>query len=130
MMTDPISDMLTRLRNALAVKKQEVVLPYSKMKFALAKVLEKEGYLVAVEKVTKAKFPMLRVEFKYENNVAAMQRLKRVSKPGRRVYSKSTELPNVESGFGMAIISTPNGLMTNREARSRRLGGEVICEIV
>lgn len=130
MMTDPISDMLTRLRNALAVKKQEVVLPYSKMKFALAKVLEKEGYLVAVEKVTKAKFPMLRIEFKYENKVPAMQSLKRVSKPGRRVYAKSTELPNVESGFGMAIISTPNGLMTNREARSRRLGGEVICEII
>jgi small subunit ribosomal protein S8 len=129
MMTDSISDMLTRIRNAQAVKKSEIVLPYSKMKFAIAKILEKEGYIAKAEQVTEAKFPMLKLVLRYEGNTPAIQMVRRVSKPGRRVYAKTTELPVVLANIGIAIISTPNGLMTNKEARARRLGGEIICEI-
>lgn len=128
-MTDPISDMLTRIRNAQAVKKSEVVLPFSKVKFAIAKILESEGYVTKAEQITERKFPQLRVELKYQNSQPKIQSVKRVSKPGRRVYAKSSDLPRVLSDFGFAIISTPNGMMTNKEARARRLGGEVICEI-
>ncbi|MCR4314121.1 MAG: 30S ribosomal protein S8 [Candidatus Uhrbacteria bacterium] len=129
MMTDPISDMLTRIRNAQAVRKTDVTLPYSNLKFAIAKILEKEGYVMHVLQVTEAKFPMIRLELGYENNQPKIHDIRRVSRPGARVYAKSTELPTVLSNIGMAIISTPNGLMTNKEARSRHLGGEVICEI-
>ncbi|MBT5808056.1 30S ribosomal protein S8 [Candidatus Uhrbacteria bacterium] len=129
MMTDPISDMLTRIRNAQAVRKPEIVLPFSKVKFAIAKILQKETYVSGVEKVTEAKFPMLRIQLRYDEKKPRIQMLKRISKPGRRVYAKSNELPTVLSNIGIAIISTPNGLMTNKEARTRHLGGEVICEI-
>ncbi len=129
MITDPISDMLTRIRNASAVKKPEVVLPYSNMKYSIAKILEREGYLGKVEKDTDEKFAVLRIELKYQDATPVIAKLSRVSKPGRRVYAKHNELPNVLSGMGMAIVSTPNGLMTNKEARKRHLGGEVICEI-
>lgn len=128
-MTDPISDMLTRIRNAQAVRKSEVALPFSKIKFAIAKILEKEGYVSKVEQATDAKFPIIRIELSYESNKPKIQTLRRVSRPGSRVYVKSTEMPVVLSGIGIAILSTPNGLMTNREAATRRLGGEFICEI-
>lgn len=129
MMTDPISDMLTRIRNAQAVRKPEIVLPYSNLKFAIAKILEKEGYVAHASEVTQAKFPMIRVELSYEHNQPKIHEVRRVSRPGARVYAKSTELPTVLSNIGIAIVSTPNGLMTNKEARSRHLGGEVLCEI-
>ncbi len=129
MMTDPISDMLTRIRNAQAVKKPEIVLPYSNVKFSIAKILEKEGYVGRVQKTEEEKFPQLKVELQYEENQPKIHAIKRVSKPGRRVYAKSAELPRVLSDIGIAIISTPNGLMTNKEARARHLGGEVICEV-
>lgn len=129
MMTDPISDMLTRIRNASMVRKQTVDVPMSKVKFALAKVLEKEGYLAGVEKTDGLKHPVLRLKLKYEGRNSNIESIQRVSKPGRRVYVKTEDLPYVRSGHGIAIISTPNGLMTNNEARKRRLGGEIICEI-
>ncbi len=129
MITDPISDMLTRIRNAQLVKKQDVVLPYSNIKFHIAKILEKESYVSKVEHVTEQKFPKIKIELKYKGVKPAIQVIKRVSKPGCRIYAKSDSLPNVLSGLGVAIISTPNGLMTNKEARARHLGGEVICEI-
>ncbi|OGL96096.1 30S ribosomal protein S8 [Candidatus Uhrbacteria bacterium RIFOXYB12_FULL_58_10] len=129
MMTDPISDMLTRLRNAFAVRKREVVLPYSNVKFAIAKILEKEGYVSGVEKVTQGKFPSLKMSLAYRDGEPALLEVHRVSTPGHRVYTKCTEMPRVKSDMGIAIISTPNGLMTNKEARSRKLGGEVICEV-
>lgn len=128
-MTDPISDMLARIRNAQAAKKTEILLPFSKVKFHIAKILEKEGYVSAAEEVSVGKFSQLRIELKYLNHQPSIQMIKRVSKPGHRVYAKSTELPRVLSDIGIAIISTPNGLMTNKEARARRLGGEVICEV-
>jgi small subunit ribosomal protein S8 len=129
MMTDPISDMLTRIRNAGMVKKTTVDIPMSKVKFALAKIFEKEGYVGVVELVEEAKRSLIRVVLNYEDGRNKISSIKRVSTPGRRVYVKTDSLPRVQSGLGMAVISTPNGLMTNREARKRRLGGEVICEI-
>ena len=129
MITDPISDMLTRIRNAQLVRKSEVVLPYSRMKFAIAKILEEEGYVGQVEQLEEAKLPRLRVALTYEHGSPKITKIQRVSRPGRRVYAKSTQMPRVLSDFGIAIISTPNGLMTNKEARARHLGGEVICEV-
>ena len=129
MITDPISDMLTRIRNASMVKKQYVDIPLSKMKFAIAKIFESENFVAKVEMVEAGKRPVIRVHLKYENAQPVITTVKRVSKPGRRVYVKTDELPASRSGFGMSIVSTPNGLMTSAEARKRRLGGEVICEV-
>ncbi len=129
MMTDPISDMLTRIRNASAVKKPEIVLPYSTIKFSLAKILEKEGYVGKVEKTNEGRFDQLRIELNYKDGQTVIKKLARISKPGRRVYAKHNELPRVLSDMGIAVVSTPNGLMTNKDARKRHLGGEVICEV-
>lgn len=105
-------------------------MPLSQMKFALAKILESEGFLQAVSREEQNGRPVLKVELRYEaNGMPRVSNLKRVSKPGRRVYVKSTELERVRSGFGIAIVSTPNGLMTSDEAKKRRLGGELICEV-
>jgi len=128
-MTDPISDMLTRIRNAVMVKKKNVDVPASKMKFALAKILQTEGYVAGVERVEEGKRPMLRLSLNYTDGQSPIQSIRRISTPGRRMYVKADALPKVRSGHGMAVISTPNGLMTNHEARKRRLGGEVICEL-
>lgn len=128
-MTDPISDMLTRVRNALAVKKPDLTVPASKIKYSIAKILQKEGYVGMVEETTEGKRAVLRVTLKYEGGRPMIRSLRRISTPGRRVYVKSGELPRIMSDLGIAIISTPNGLMTNKEARARRLGGEIICEV-
>lgn len=129
MITDPISDMLTRIRNAAAVRKTEVAIPHSKVKFAIAKILEQEGFVQSVQATGEGIHKAIVVGLKYQNREPAFRSLKRVSKPGHRVYRKADELKQVLSGFGVSIISTPNGLMTNKEARSRRLGGEVVCEV-
>lgn len=129
MLIDPISDMLTRLRNAQAVRKSEVILPFSKLKFSLAKILEREGFVAQVEQTTEAGRPVIRAVLKYNRREPAIHMIKRISKPGRRVYMKNDELPRVLSGLGFSIVSTSNGLMTNKEARARKLGGEVLCEI-
>lgn len=129
MMTDPISDMLTRIRNASMVRKSSIELPSSKMKFAIAKILEAEGYVGAVEQFMDGSKPMLRIALKYQGRTPRISSLSRVSKPGRRIYKKADELTSVRSGFGLSILSTSNGLMTASEARKRRLGGELICEI-
>ncbi len=127
-MTDPISDMLTRIRNAILVKKPEVVVPYSRLKANLAQILVHEGYLESVSEV-EAPFRSLKLKLSYQAGQSAIRNLKRVSTPGRRTYAKAPELPRVLSGLGIAIISTSQGLMTNRDARAKKLGGEVICEI-
>lgn len=129
MMTDPISDMLTRIRNAIAVNKVDFDLPYSNMKYAIAKIFEKEGYITSAKKGEKGKFPVIEIVLKYEGKKPSILSLKRISKPGCRVYAKSDELPRVMADSGIAVISTPNGVMSNKEARSRKLGGEVICEV-
>jgi small subunit ribosomal protein S8 len=125
MMTDPIADMLTRIRNAAAAKKREVVLPNSKIKFTIAKILEKEGYLDDVKQDGKE----LSFAIRFADGVAALTDIKRISKPGRRIYKKRDELPSVLSGRGIAVVSTSQGLMTNVEAKMRSLGGEIVCEI-
>jgi len=138
MMTDPIADMLTRIRNASMVKKAEIVLPLSKLKLEIAKIMEKEGWVGQTEvikgdnqsKNKSAAFDRLRIVLKYnEERQPRISSLKRISKPGARVYVGKNSLPRVLNNIGVVIISTPKGLMTNREARKNQLGGEVICEI-
>lgn len=129
MITDPISDMLTRIRNASKAGHAEVVLPYSNLKFAVAKVLSTEGFVGDVKKLEDGKFAKLSIGIKYEADGPRIRSISRVSKPGHRVYAKADALPRVLSDFGIAVLSTPNGIMTNKEARKRRLGGEVICEV-
>lgn len=129
-MTDPISDLLTRLRNASAVKKQIVEVPASKIKYSIAKILENQGYVSGVEQYQDGVRAMMRITLKYgDHRMPAITDIRRVSKPGLRIYRKAEELRTVRSGYGISIVSTPNGLMTGSEAKKRRLGGEVICEV-
>lgn len=136
-MNDPIADMLARIRNAAAVRKPEVVLPMSKLKFNIAKILEESGWVGHVEVIgnegASAKggaFSELKVTLKYKSNgTPVFSSLKRVSKSSRRIYAGKNDLPRVLNGFGVAIVSTSQGIMTNKEARRRNLGGEIICEV-
>ncbi|MBT4849624.1 30S ribosomal protein S8 [Candidatus Parcubacteria bacterium] len=128
-MTDPIADMLTRIRNAMAVKKPEVVLPFSKIKLSIAKLLEKEKYVGRVSTVKTGQFDELKIELRYTEKVPAIRHIKRISKPGQRIYVSSKELPRVLNGYGLAVISTSKGIMTNREATAQNMGGEFVCEI-
>ena len=132
MMTDPIADMLTRLRNANLAFHDEVLMPSSKLKEALAGILEREGYIsgFAVEDDDARPGRQLKVVLKYTpDRKRTISGLKRVSKPGLRVYSKSDTVPRVLGGMGISILSTNQGLMTDREARKRRVGGEVLCQV-
>ena len=136
-MIDPIADMLTRIRNASAIHKDEVVLPMSKIKYSIAKILEETHWVGKVEVVdkntsgkSKSVFKELKIVLKYKDNgQSAISYLQRVSKPSHRVYVGKDDLPRVLNNMGMAIISTPQGLMTNKEAGKKKIGGEVICEI-
>ncbi|MFH0780112.1 MAG: 30S ribosomal protein S8 [Parcubacteria group bacterium] len=127
-MTDPIADMLTRIRNASLAKKAEVLVPLSKIKLAIAKILEKEKYVAKVE-IVEDGFKSIRIVLKYENKMPAITSLKRVSKVGCRVYVGKSEIPRVLNNLGVAILSTSKGILTNREAKKMGLGGELICEI-
>jgi len=129
MNTDPISDLLTRIRNALTAHHSAIEMPSSRLKFAVAKILEREGFVGAVSERPDGAKRILGVVLKYQGKQPAIRSLTRVSSPGKRVYRKASELPRVLSDMGIAIVSTSAGLMTNREARRRKLGGEVICEI-
>ena len=136
-MTDPIADMLTRIRNASAVGKSEVVLPMSKIKYAIAKILEREGLITKVEAVggkevgaAEKKFEDFKIILKYlRKGEPAITFIRRASKPGLRVYADKDNLPKVLNNMGIAIISTSHGLMTNKEAKNKGVGGEVICEV-
>jgi small subunit ribosomal protein S8 len=130
-MTDPIADMLTRMRNAVLVKKAEVLLPFSKIKFAIAKILAREGFIVGTEKVEKAGEVQakLRIVLKYKKGEPVLRGIKRVSTPGRRVYYSYRDIPRILPSLGMMIVSTSRGLMTNIEAKKEKLGGEIICEV-
>ncbi|MFA4937393.1 MAG: 30S ribosomal protein S8 [Patescibacteria group bacterium] len=128
-MTDPISDMLTRIRNGLAAGKSEVVIPFSTIKHRLVEILIKEKYLTSVEEVT-TPWRSLMVRLKYEaDDKPAIRHIKRISTPGNRFYVSKDKLPQVLSGLGIALISTSQGLMTNKEAHRKNIGGEVICEV-
>lgn len=125
MITDPIADFLIRIKNGYRVGKKKVRVPFSKIKEKLAEILVRCGYL---QKVKKEKDELI-LFLKYVDGVPVLEDLRRVSKPGCRIYKKAREIKPVQSGIGVAIISTPGGLMTDREARKRKIGGEVICEI-
>ena len=130
-MSDPIADMLTRIRNANTAKHDTVDIPASKMKLAIADILLKEGYVKAVDVVEEGNFKTIKITLKYgaNKNEKILTGLKRISKPGLRVYASKDELPKVLGGLGTAIISTSRGLMTDKEARKEGIGGEVIAFI-
>ena len=130
MMTDPIADMLTRIRNAVSVERPHVELPASKVKRGLAEVLKREGYIWDFNEVKAEPVQQLKLELKYgPNGERVIQRIRRISKPGRRVYRKARDLNPVLNGLGITIISTSRGVVSDREARQRNLGGEVLCEV-
>ncbi len=128
-MTDPITDMLNRIRNAKAVEKSEVSIPFSKLKYEVAKVLMQEDFIGEVKKVIKGKTKAMKIILKYDNGVSKILDLRRVSKPGQRIYAKVSEIKRVKGGYGISVISTSKGLMTNKKAHKLKLGGEVICEV-
>ena len=129
-MTDSIADLLTRIRNANQVKHEYVEVPASKIKYEILRVMKEEGYIRDVEYIEDNKQGILRVALKYtENKERVIRGLQRISKPGLRVYAKANELPKVLNGLGIAIISTSNGVMTDREARKLNCGGEVLAYV-
>lgn len=128
-MTDPISDMLIRIKNAQMAKKTAVSFPYSKIKFEISKTLEKAGYLIGAQKRSKKNLKLLEVGLIYENGEPKISGLKRISKPSRRIYRALKEIFRVKNGVGIAIYSTPKGLLTDQEARKQKVGGELLFEI-
>ena len=128
MMTDPIADMLTRIRNAQAAKKMVVEVSFSKMKKAIAEILLAEGYLGRITEEGEKNKKLL-IELKYDGQQAAIRSIDRISKPGHRVYKGTKELPVVLNSYGLAIISTPKGVMTNKQALKEKVGGEIICAV-
>ncbi len=129
-MTDPIADMLVRINNAAAVKKPTVLLPYSKIKWELARILKEAGYLSSAERRGRKNRKLMELELAYSPDGSAKTHgVKRISKPSRRLYRQARDIKKVKDGRGLAVISTSQGLMNDNEARKSRLGGEVICEI-
>ena len=126
-MTDPIADMLTRIRNAQMAQKGAVVMPSSKLKLAIAAVLKDEGYIEHFAVRENGGKPELDIALKYYAGQPVIERIERVSRPGLRVYKGCVDLPQVMNGLGVAIVSTPKGVMTDRKARAGNLGGEVLC---
>ena len=131
MITDPISDMLTRIRNAISKKHEFVRIPSSKFKLQIAKILEEEGFISSFDMVDQDKFKLININLKYnDRKVSVIKEIKRVSKPGLRVYVNKNEIPRVRGGLGTSIISTSKGVMTGNKARAIGVGGEVLCKIV
>ena len=132
-MTDPVADMLTRIRNALQARHAEVRVPYSRFKHAIAEVLLREGYIAGVEVAGEPPKQELRIALKYirkgKQLIPVITHIKRLSKPGGRMYVRATELPKPLSGLGIAIVSTSRGVLSDREARKQGVGGELICEV-
>jgi len=129
MYTDPISDMLTRIRNAVAVQKTELVLPYSKFKHNLAKVLLAEGFVSGVNELP-GRVKMLQINLKYNaTGQPVISGLQRVSTPGQRIYLPVERIPRTNGGFGITIVSTSKGLLTDKQARKDKVGGEVVCQV-
>ncbi len=128
-MTDPITDMLNQIKNAEAVGKTEILIPLSKIKNEIADILFKAGFVGEVKKSVKDGIKALKISLKYDNGVPAVAGFKRVSKPGQRIYEGFSEIKKVHGGYGISIISTSKGLMTNKDARYQKIGGEVICQI-
>jgi len=129
-MTDPISDMLTRIRNGITARKAKVQIPSSKLKQRIAQVLADEGFVTSVAHENDGKQGMITVELKYDgDNINAIQGIRRVSRPGQRKYARKDNMPRVRSGLGIAILTTSKGIMTDRAAKQAGLGGELLCEV-
>lgn len=133
-MTDPISDMLNRILNAQAVLHESVSLPYSNLKYEIALILQKEGLVVAVDRKGRKEKRTIKIDLKYtksqsNQNVPVISSVKRISKPGQRIYSPAKDLRPIKGGYGISILSTSKGLMTGKNARKSRLGGEILCEV-
>jgi len=130
MTTDPIADMLTRIRNAQMVRHSAVTMPSSKLREAIARVLAEEGYVARYEVLRDQKFPTLLIQLKYsEDREPVIRGLERVSKPGCRIYTQRENIPWVKAGMGTVILSTPRGVLSGRQARSQGVGGEVLCKV-
>ena len=130
MMTDPIADMLTRIRNGAGARKASVDVPWSRHKEAIARVLVEEGYLAEAAMVKEGQFPTLRLGLRYDQTRrSVISGIRRVSRPSLRIYVGSDEIPSVRRGLGVSILSTPKGILPDREARRQGVGGEVICQI-
>lgn len=127
--TDSIGDMLTRIRNANAALKQEVLVPHSKLKTEIARLLKKEGYVTDYAVAQEGAHKQIRIQLKFVGKTPAIEGIKRVSRPGRRVYVGSEEMPRVLGGMGTALVSTSRGIMTGTEARKLKVGGELLCTV-
>ncbi|MCG6154962.1 30S ribosomal protein S8 [Rubinisphaera margarita] len=130
MMTDPVADMLTRIRNAIAIERPIVDIPTSKLKKAIADVLKREGYIWGFEEIEEQPQNVLRVQLKYgPNGEKVIQKIVRASKPGRRQYAGVSETPVIKQGMGICILSTNQGVLSNREAKAKGVGGEILCTV-
>jgi small subunit ribosomal protein S8 len=129
-LSDPIADMLTRIRNAQMAKRESVNIPFSKMKHSIALVLQEEGYIGSFQTTTINNMPNIQIDLKYYSGSPVIESIKRVSKPGMRIYKSVTNLQEVLGGLGISIVSTSKGIMTGRKAKKMGVGGEIICEVV
>ena len=127
-LSDPIGDMLARIKNAQVRNHSKVSLPSSKFKAKIAEVLKSEGYIVDY-KITDEKKPSIEINLKYNSGNPVINTIERISKPGRRIFSSASSLPKINNGLGIAIVSTPQGVMTDVDARKKKLGGEIICKV-
>ena len=127
--TDPIADMCTRIRNAVRAEKEEVDVPFSKLKAGIARILKMEGYVLDYKAETVGSVNVLRIKLKYARKKPAIVGIQRVSKPGRRVYSAAKDVPRVLGGMGVSIITTSRGLMAGHDARKAKIGGEILCQV-
>ena len=128
-LNDPIGDMLARIKNSLLRNHKNVELPSSKFKVKIAEVLKNEGYIINYEVLPEEKKPKLKIELKYNYGSPVISSIQRVSKPGRRIFSSAESLPKINNGLGIAIVSTPKGVMTDIDARKQKIGGEIICKV-
>ena len=130
MMTDPIADMLTRIRNAIQIESPSVDIPASRVKIGIAEALQREGFIWDFELVEQSPQNILRINLKYgPNGERVVQRIRRISTPGRRVYAHAKNMPNVLQGLGVCILTTNQGVLSNREAKAKNVGGEILCEV-
>ncbi len=128
-MTDPVTDMLNRIKNAQASQKEQVVIPFSNFKYEISKLLENEKLVGKVEKKGRKAKKIIEISLKYENKIPVISGMRKVSRPGQRIYSPSRNIKPVKGGYGISIVSTSKGLMTGKEAKRQRLGGEILCEV-
>ena len=128
-LNDPIGDMLARIKNSLLRNHKNVELPSSKFKIKIAEVLKNEGYIINYEVLSEEEKPKLKIELKYNYGSPVISSIQRVSKPGRRIFSSAESLPKINNGLGIAIVSTPKGVMTDIDARKQKIGGEIICKV-